>query len=102
MHRDFHRPRVRIQPLRPLRAVPIRNAVDAIGAAEHKIIQLAPGEALDLLALTSETAHGDLPDAAAYIADECGYMPLALSLAMKWTFPIFVPIGARLDMDLHR
>ena len=43
---------------------------DAIGAAEHTVDQLTLSKALDLLALTSETARGDLLDAVSDVAEE--------------------------------
>ena len=56
------------------------DVVTSLGAQEHKIKVLSKPEALKLLANWCEQEVDSLPPEAAGVADECGYLPLALSI----------------------
>ena len=56
------------------------DVVTSLGAQEHKIKVLSKREALKLLASWCEQKVESLPSEAAKVADECGYLPLALSI----------------------
>lgn len=53
----------------------------ALGAREHRVEALSKQLALRVLALWAEQTEAQLPEAASCVADHCGGIPLALSLA---------------------
>jgi WD40 repeat protein len=60
-----------------------RNAeiLVGIGAKEHRVDVLSPSDALEMLAeLAGERGPDKLPPEATEVAEECGYLPLALAL----------------------
>jgi hypothetical protein len=66
-----------------------REVLVGLGAEQHSVDVLSPGEALRVLAeWTREKRPDRLPAEAAEVAKECGYLPLALAM-----------IGAMVQLD---
>lgn len=59
----------------------IEKVARRLGADPDPLGELPPKEGLSLLARYAGTAPGALPDEAREIAEECGYLPLALAMA---------------------
>ena len=57
-----------------------RDAATLPGATVIPLGEIAPQPAMQLLAGWAATTPGDLPEEAAQVASECGYLPLALAL----------------------
>jgi len=56
------------------------SLITAMGGTQHEVELLGEREALTLLAQWAEKELDTLPEIAATVADECGYLPLALSI----------------------